>query len=192
MGMTAERMVEAILRTLHEKTGKTLEQWMKLIRSEAPESRKDAIEWLKSKHGLGHVTASQIVRKARAAEGAMPATADELLAGQYAGAKASLEPLYRKLAGAARGLGADVEEQVKKTSVAFARGSQFAIVQASTKERVDLGLRLAKAPKSARLKAAGSLGSDSITHKVELRSREDVDADVLAWLRTAYEQRAAT
>ena len=72
MAKTPDEMAAAIFRTIEEKTSRSGEQWIVLTRARAPRGRKEAIEWLKREHGLGHVTASQIVRKAREPEGFVP------------------------------------------------------------------------------------------------------------------------
>lgn len=64
----------------------------------------------------------------------------------------------------------------------------FAIVQASTRSRVDVGLRLPDVPVAGRLAEARSLGNDAITRRIGLTSVADVDAEALAWLRRAYDE----
>jgi len=106
---------------------------------------------------------------------------------QYAGPKAALRPIFDRLAQAARQLGDDVELSPRKTYVALARKKQFAVVAPSTSTRVDLGLRLKGRPASGRLAEAGGFGSGSVTHKVELTSPDQVDEELIGWLRAAYE-----
>ena len=86
------------------------------------------------------------------------------------------------------GLG-DVEVGPRGTYVSFGRPKQFALVQPSTKTRVDVGLRLPGLAATERLLEAGSFGSGNITHRVALFSPDDVDAELEGWLREAYEAR---
>jgi hypothetical protein len=51
------------------------------------------------------------------------------------------------------------------------------------------GLQLPGVPPTERLEDAGSFGSGNITHRVALRGVDDVDAELEAWLRDAYEVR---
>ena len=83
----------------------------------------------------------------------------------------------------------DVEVGPRGTYVSFGRPKQFALVQPSTKTRVDVGLRLPGVPFSERLADAGSFGSGNITHRVGLEAVEDVDAELEGWLRGAYDAR---
>ena len=63
----------------------------------------------------------------------------------------------------------------------------FAAVQATTRRRVDLGLRLADPPLGGRLEAAASMGSGAVTARIRLASVEEVDDEVERWLGRAYE-----
>jgi hypothetical protein len=111
----------------------------------------------------------------------------DVVAAQYSGAKAHLRPIYDKLAAAAHQLGDDVEFGPRKTYVALHRGKQFAVIQPSTNSRVDLGLRLKDTPFTERLLPSTNVGGGSLTHKVALTTPDDVDEEVLAWLKAAYE-----
>jgi predicted transport protein len=112
---------------------------------------------------------------------------EDQFAAQYAGAKAALRPIYDRLAAAATALGGDVTLAPRKTYVALGRGRQFGLIQASTKSRIDLGLKLPGVAPTERLQAAGNFGSGQITHRVALTSEAEVDDEVLGWLRAAYE-----
>ncbi len=75
----------------------------------------------------------------------------------------------------------------KKTYVSFRRSKQFALVQAATKSRVDLGLNLKDVVPTERLEN-GNIFSGMCTHRLRLMSRSDVDPDVISWLKQAYDQ----
>ena len=91
------------------------------------------------------------------------------------------------MAEAAEALGPVVRVEGRKTYVPFIRARQFAAIAPTTMTRVDLGLRFTDASNDRRLQAgASSLGQS--THKVGLASVDEIDTDVLAWLRQAYDQ----
>ena len=113
----------------------------------------------------------------------------ELIDRQYAGAKAGLRPIYERVAAFVEGLGDDVEPGPRGTYVSYGRPKQFALVQPSTRTRVDVGLRLPGVVPTERLVDAGSFGSGNITHRVALGAVDDVDAELEGWLREAYEAR---
>src|SRR5437667_6916454 len=57
-------MVEKWIGELKEKTGRSLDEWIKHIKHAAPPSEKDCRDWLKNAHGLGTNTAWWIGVKA--------------------------------------------------------------------------------------------------------------------------------
>jgi len=107
---------------------------------------------------------------------------------QYEGAKAGLRPIYEALVSLARELGNDIALVLRKTYVGLDRGRQFAVIQPSTRTRMDLGLRLPGVEPDERLQASSNVGGGSITHKIVLHSPEEIDGTVREWLRRAYEQ----
>lgn len=111
---------------------------------------------------------------------------DDMIAAQYRGKKAVLRPIYDRILKEVQHLGPDIKIQPRKSYVAFARDKQFAVVVPSTTTRIDLGLKLPDVPTSGRLEDGSRVGSSSITHKVALYNPQDVDDQVVAWLREAY------
>ena len=182
-----EQRREAIVRKLAETSGRGLDEWIALVNASGLEKRKERAEWLKREHGLGHSQASIVVEYARrAAEGPAPSGADQIEL-QYAGDKAALRPLYERARDAILGLGSDVALEPRRPYVAFGRGRQFAMLQPSTKTRLDLGLALPGVPATDRLRPAGSFGSERISHRVALSKAEDLDDEVRGWMKRAYE-----
>lgn len=106
---------------------------------------------------------------------------------QYAGAKAALRPIYERILAIVQGFGDDVELRTRKTYVAFARGKQFAVVQPTTRTRVDIGLKLPGVAAGGRLEPTTNTGSGSMTHRVAVTSPDEVDEFVVSLLRRAYE-----
>lgn len=106
----------------------------------------------------------------------------------FEGERASLRPIYERVAALALGLGSDVELGVRGTYIAFRRNKQFAVAKMAARPlRIELGLRLPGYMPTGRLLAAGkNFGAESATHKVVLAAPEDVDTAVAGWLATAY------
>ena len=180
-------MVGAVSRSLAERTGRTMDEWVELVAGSGvdPLDQNGVRRWLREVHGVPLNTQWAIADEvARRAGWARPTPA-EYAAGQYTGAKAALLPVFEALRDAALALGDDVTMEGRGTYVPFVRGRQFAAVAATT-TRVDLGLRLPDPPASPRLRPAKAPGS--ATHKVVLTSVADVDDELRALLRAAYDQ----
>ncbi|MBV9451493.1 MAG: hypothetical protein JO345_36960 [Streptosporangiaceae bacterium] len=115
-------------------------------------------------------------------------TEDELIAGQYSD-RPQLRPVLDAILAALPALG-QVTAQARKTCVSLATPRRvFAVVQATTKSRVDLGLRLDDERPGGRLLAARDLGAATV--RIPLAKPEDIDSEVLGWLRRAYQENAA-
>ncbi len=181
MAQSEADMLESMKKGLAAKTGKPLEHWVKLVKSSGLAKHGEQMSLLKDQHGLGHGHASFVCQ---AAKGRFEADPGEMLEAQYKG-KESLRPIYDALAEYAASLGGDVSIDPKKTSVAFRRSKNFAVVTPATKSRVDLGINLKGAPGTERL--AEEKPGSMCTHKVRLETAGDVDSDVKAWLKRAYD-----
>ncbi|MFO7680162.1 MAG: DUF5655 domain-containing protein [Chloroflexota bacterium] len=105
----------------------------------------------------------------------------------FSGGKAHLRPIYDKLITIIQGFGSDITVGPRKSYVALARKKQFCIIKPGSQTRVDVGLKLPGKPFTHRLQAADKMGSDSVTHKIALHSLADIDAELIAWLKEAYE-----
>ncbi len=190
MPMTPREMLTAIRANMREKTGKTLEQWVKLVKKDGPDDPKQWRAWLKSEHGLGHVTAGVVAMEAQGKDRVgVYENPDALVDAMYEGPRAELRPIYEALVKAAQKLGKDVQVSPCKTYVALRRHKQFAIVKPA-KTRVDLGLCLAGVEPDGRLDSSKSRGSDRITHHIKLGTAKEIDAEVKRWLKAAYEASA--
>jgi hypothetical protein len=87
---------------------------------------------------------------------------------------------------AASGLG-PVTIQARKTYVSLVSPRRtFARVQPTTRQRVDLGLRLEGIQPGGRLQP--SKIHETMPLQISLTSPEELDAEALDWLQRAYEQ----
>jgi len=77
-----------------------------------------------------------------------------------------------------------VEVAPKKTGVSLRRNKQFAVIEAPSATRLQLGVNLRGATPTERLRAAGGM----CTHRVDVASAEEIDAELVGWLHEAYEE----
>jgi hypothetical protein len=179
-------MAAAMISNMKEKTGKTLDQWLKLAKKAPGSKHREILNFLKKEHGMTHGYANLVAMKSL--EGAAPAASgDDLVAAQYAGAKEDLRPIYETIIKAVKKFGKDVEISPKKSYVSLRRNKQFAIIQPSTKTRVDVGINLKDHDATSRLEVSGSFNA-MVTHRVRVESASDVDKELIGWLKEAYSQ----
>lgn len=175
-----------MIANLKDKTGKDLAAWKKLVAKSGCAKHGEIVKWLKTEHGMTHGFANLVAHKHLASDAGSAGDTD-LVAAQYSAKKEALRPIYDKLAKAVQKFGKNVELAPKKAYVSLRRSKQFGLIQPSTAMRVDLGLNLKGDPAGERLEAAGSWNS-MCSHRVRLSSAKDVDAEVVAWLRQAYDR----
>jgi len=192
------QMVMKWVEELKDKTGRTLEEWSALIRKEGPKEMDQRREWLKSKYKLGTNTAWWLAERAdgqptwdespEAYLAIAPTYVDEM----FGGARAGLRPIGDALLRLGREVAADMKFCPCKTIIPFYRNHVIAQIKPATNFRVDFGYSLGPEVKfTSRLKDTGGLKKkDRITHKVEITSLSDIDADVKKWLRMAYDRDA--
>ena len=189
-------MMQKWVGELKGKTGRTVDEWIALVKKEGPKDEKSRREWLKTKHKLGTNSAWWIAERAegKGGEDSDPETylkaAVQYVEQQYAGPKEKLRPIYDALLEMGKALGPDVKACPCKTIVPLYRRHVFAQIKPTTNTRIDLGFALThykrKLPK--RVIATGGLAKkDRITHRIELKSTSEIDGEVLKWLKTAYE-----
>ena len=130
----------------------------------------------------------QVREAGQAVTGVLTAEARELIDGQYAD-RTHLRPVLDAVLAALPGLG-PVTVQARTTLVSLVTPRRtFAVVQATTKNRVDLGLRLDGVPPGGRLLAARDVGAATV--RIGLSAPGDLDEEALRWLRRAYEENTA-
>ncbi len=185
MAKSPEEMEASMVANLAEKTGKSLEQWLAIAKASGLAKHGEVVKHLKTAHGVTHGYANLIAHRHLAA-GKPAAAEDDLIEAQYAGAKADLKPIYDALVKAVSKFGQDVELAPKKAYVSLRRSKQFGCIQPSTKTRVDVGINLKGKAPTPRLEASGSF-SAMVTHRVRVASLDDVDAELMGWLREAYD-----
>lgn len=186
MNANQDPQVQTMIDNMPDKTGKPLEEWFKVIAAAGLTKHGDMMQLLKGE-GVTHGFANTIaILYRQQAVGGPPSEAD-LVAAQYAGAKAGLKPIYDAILAAVDAFGPDVEIAPKKSYVSLRRKKQFAIVQPSTKTRVDLGLNLKDGEAAGRLQG-GVVFSGMCSHKVAVASPAEIDDEVIGWLKQAYEQ----
>lgn len=185
MSETIDPAVQTMIRNLETKSGKSLDQWIELVRASGQTKHGEVVSMLKKDHGLGHGYANLIAHSAAASQAPPPAAGEDAVAEIYRGDKAPLRPIHDALMAAVHGFGNDVELVPKKGYVSLRRSKQFALIQPSTKTRVDLGLQLKGKAPEGRLELAGSWNA-MVSHRVRIERHEDVDAQLIGWLGEAY------
>lgn len=141
------------------------------------------VDWLKADFDLGRGHAMALVATFRAIRSSESDPVD-LFAKHFGGAKAHWRPVYDSLLEQVAALG-PVRTQPTHTYISLLKHrAKFAVV-AVTADRLDLGIKLKDATATDRFEASGSWNS-MVTHRVRITDPAQIDAEVLDWLRRAY------
>jgi hypothetical protein len=187
-------MVQDWVAGLPSKTGRSLEEWIILVKESGPGTEKERREWLKREHQLGTNAAWWIAERAEGKGGedsdpdAYLKAAELYVETMFSGSKERLRPIYDQLLKIVGRLGRDVKICPCKTIVPIYRRHVFAQIKPTTKTRLDLGFALGNRDCTGRLIDTGGFAKkDRITHRIGLTSAAEIDEEVLRWLRAAYD-----
>ena len=172
------------VRILEKQTGEGLDAWKRRIKEKRLADEGSLRAWL-TRQGVTGYAQSLLVMERFGYPDFLLATADELIEGQYAD-RPHLKPIFDAIISAAKNLG-EVIIHGRKTyvSLVFPRRT-FARVQPTTRNRVDLGLRLEGQAPRGRLQP--SRIHETMRLQISLTAPGEVDSEVLRWLRKAYVQ----
>ena len=177
-------MKQMSARLLQERTGADVDAWKKRMEQETFNDEQQLRTWL-SAQGVTGYAQTLLVMERFGYPGYMLASADELIEGQYAD-RPQLRPILDAILAAALGLGT-VTIQARKTYISLLTPRRtFARILPTTKQRVDLGLRLEGIQPGGRLQP--SKIHETTPLQISLMTPNDVDAEVLDWLQRAFDQ----
>lgn len=177
---------QAYLDTIKQKTGKSPDDFRMLAAQKGLTQYPEIMAWLKSDFGLGHGHANVIAQMLAHPE-ARKVRPDERIDQLFSGNKGKWRKDYDALVAKLVRFGADVRVAPTNSYISLLRGgNKFGIVQPSSAERIDIGIKLKGTAPKGRFAAAGSWNS-MVTHRVRVTDPDQMDAELLAWLKQAYE-----
>jgi hypothetical protein len=184
-----DKATETQLRNIQTRTGKTLDQLYALIRKSGLSKHGEIRDMLKQDLGMGHGDANTLVTIFLRSGGspaapAAPVSAEAAVAEIYAGPKAGFRPIHDALMKAIDGFG-PFEVAPKKGYVSLRRKKQFAMIGPATNTRFEVGLNMKGVKATTRLVQLPPGGM--CPYKVALTDVKEVDGELLAWIRQAYD-----
>ncbi len=190
-------MTQKWIAELKQKTGRTLDEWLRLIKKEGPPTEKERRDWLKTKYGLGTNNAWWMAERSvgKGDEVGDPdhylKAAEKYVEEMFAGKKEHLRPIYNALLKLGLSVGKDVKPCPCQTIVPIYRNHVIAQIKPTTQTRIDFGLALGNTKPPKRLIDTGGFAKkDRITHRFEITSLKDIDDEVKRWLKVAYDRDA--
>jgi hypothetical protein len=177
-------MRERIEKILERRTGEGVAVWSARVNGLGDVDEPRVRAWL-TEQGVAGYPQMLLVMERFGYPDFMLAGADELIDGQYTD-RPQLRPILDEVLLRAGEVG-EVDVQARKTWVSLVTPKRtFALVRATTRDRVDVGLRLPGAGPGGRLLPATGLGNDYINVRLGLKSVDEVDDGVSDYLDKAY------
>ncbi len=177
-----DKALQTMIDNMPEKTGKSLEEWRIILEEKSFEKHSEGVNYLKTEHKVTHGFANTIVTLSKDEN----TISEDLVTSQYKG-KEPLFAIYKKILEAVKEFGDDVEVAPKQASVSLKTKKQFALIQPSTKTRIDLGIKIKDKEPKGRLETSGPFGT-MCTHRVQITELIQVDEEVIAYLKEAYDK----
>ena len=181
-----DKALQTQLNNIEKNTGKTLAEWYAIVDKSGLSKHGEMVSFLKEKHGFTHGNANTIIHFAKQSQQGGPEDPDDLVATQYNG-KEQLKNWFDKLMKEIKAFGNDVEVSPKKAYVSVRRRKQFAIIQPSTKTRLDVGLNIKGIEPTGNLEESGSWNA-MCTHRIKIEDEKMINSELIDHIRKAYEQ----
>ena len=162
-------------------TGKKLDEWIAIVNKSGFEKHRELVNYLKDKHGFTHGNANMVVHYAKQSHAGAAENSDDLITEQYKG-REILKSWYDRIMSEVNKFGKDVEVSPKKAYVSLRRKKQFAIIQPSTKDRLDVGLNIKGVAPSGNVTAAGSWNS-MCTYRIKVEDEKIINKDLINWIK---------
>ena len=183
-----DKAVQTQLDNIQMKTGKSIDELAAIVKNSGLTKHGEIREMLKRELGLGHGDANTLVHVVLQSDGTRSAQGkneDEVLDEIYTGKKADMRPIHEALIRGIVKFG-EFETLPKKGYVSLRRKKQFAMIGPKTNTRFEVGINAKDLEKNARLleQPKGSM----CNYIVNLTDPEEVDGQLIAWLKSAFEQ----
>ena len=182
-----DKAIQTQLENIQKKTGKSLAELAAIAKKSGLSKHGELRDMFKEKLGLGHGDANSLVHAILQSDGTRAAEGkneDAVLDEIYSGAKAGFRPIHEKLMKEIQKFG-EFEIVPKKGYVSLRRKKQFAMIGPKTNTRFEVGINAKDFKQNARLleQPKGSM----CNYIVNVSDPREVDAELVAWLRSAFE-----
>ncbi|MGE5354821.1 MAG: DUF4287 domain-containing protein [Deltaproteobacteria bacterium] len=179
-----DKATQTMIENLHKNTGKSLYQWIEIVKKQNFAKHGEIIKFLKDQHNFTHGFANLVAHKTKETDAGSAENTDDLVTKQYRG-KEHFQPIYDKLISEIQTFGNDIVIAPKNAYVSLRRKKQFATLNPTTKTRFEIGINLkGQEPKG---KLEEEKPNAMCSHKINLADLNDIDNEVIQWIKKAYD-----
>jgi len=187
MAKTSGEFEQEFIQSAKEKTGKSLEQWLPVVKASGLTNQMEITNWLKSSHELNHMQASLLA--GLYLNHGMPVYQNEssLLDNQFIKSE-QMRPLFEVVSRKIMSLFPDAQLIPKKTYLSFTATREFAAINIKPKE-IRLGVDLGDQAFDDTLQKSKLTGPmPRISHMVVLTDIGQFDKKVISYLQASFDR----
>ena len=185
MAKTPGEFEQEFIQTAKEKTGKSLDEWLEVIKPAGYTKQMEILKWLKAEHQLNHMQAGFLANIYLNNGQVVYQNESNLLDNQFAKCE-EVRPLFESVSQKIISQFPDTQLIPKKTYVSFTAQREFAAINVKPKE-IRLGLDLGDDAFNDILQKSKLSGPmPRISHMVVLTDISDFDEAVSAYLEKSY------
>ncbi|QQS37370.1 MAG: DUF4287 domain-containing protein [Ignavibacteriales bacterium] len=185
MAKTSGEFELEFIQTAKEKTGKTLEQWLAVVKPKGFTKQMEILNWLKSEHKLNHMQASFVAGIYLNNGKPVYQSEDNLLENQFVKSE-QMKPLFDFVSKKILKDFPDTQMIAKKTYVSFTATREFAAINIKPKE-LRMGMDLGDVAFNDTLQKSKLTGPmPRISHMIVLTDEKHFNKKVSEYLIQSY------
>jgi hypothetical protein len=177
---------QAYMDNIQAKTGNSPEDFRRLAAEKGLDNYRALITWLKGEYKLGQGHANAMAHVILETFDASLST-DQHVDKHFVGAKATWRPAFDTMMRQVNRFGADVRLSPSDSYISINRGDTKIGIFHVTSKKVNIGLKLRGTPPHGRLEPSGAWNS-MVTHRVQVTDPREINDEIVAWLREAYDK----
>ena len=185
MAKTPAEFEQEFIQTAKEKTGRSLDEWLAVVKPTGYTKQMEILNWLKKEHQLNHMQAQFVAGIYLNNGNVVYQNEGNLLENQLAKCEA-MKPLFDFVSNKIIEQFPQTQLIAKKTYVSFTAQREFAAINIKPKE-IRLGLDLGTEPFNEVLQKAKLSGPmPRISHMIVLTDENEIDDKVSEYLSQSY------
>ncbi len=187
MAKTSGEFEKEFIQTAKEKTGKSLEEWLSIVKTFKLSKKMEILNWLKTKHQLNHMQAGFVAGIYLNNGKTVYSNEDNLLENQFAKCE-EMRSLFNSVSEKILKDFAGTQLIPKKTYLSFTNVREFAAINIKPKE-IRLGIDLGDEPFTENLQKTKLTGPmPRISHMIVLTDVKQFNLQILNYLKKSYDR----
>lgn len=187
MAKTSGEFEQEFISTIKEKTGRTLDQWLKITGASKLKKQMEITNWLKSEHKLNHMQAALLAGLYLNNGKPVYQDQDNLFENHFAKCEA-MRSLFNHISEKILGMYEEAQLIPKKTYLSFTATREFAAANIKANE-IRVGFDLGEIGFTNSLQKSKLTGPmPRISHMIIINDEKQIDKNFINYLKLSYER----